>query len=143
MSNPDKKECWKIALELACPNLNNVFYSFYAYGKARVVYRLGEESRPPAWLEERGFGLCVFEERKLAKRFCALNGQYSGLTYALLRCEAPALHKPHPCVESEALGYGDIRMTSITFPAGTRTAFRLTPVEIVDRYHAGRWGVKW
>ena len=57
---------------------------------ARVIYVPGEWTKPPGWLEERGYLLTAFESQVDAERFCdALFGQQEWLgNYEIWEAEA-------------------------------------------------------
>jgi hypothetical protein len=47
----------------------NKLISCMASGKARVIYNYGKKNYAPEWLQEKGYGICCFEDLELAKRF--------------------------------------------------------------------------
>lgn len=112
----------------------DLYLSFFVAGKAQVRYEQGVAARPPRWLKEKGFGLCVFSTLEQARAYAWQLIAPLALPppTEIWECECDEPANPHTYCHPFCLETGDVlAFANNTWPAGTEFFMAVTPLRRV------------
>ena len=98
-------------------------HSCSAQGKAVVLYSDVYFATPPEWLKEKGYGLCVFDDLDLARKFTQTLPLFSWETIEVweveVRDKLPNIYNTYLC-SLKLLKKGRLSPTHFDWPTGTK-----------------------
>lgn len=116
-------------------NKERQFVSVLAEGEAAMTYWLGEISKPPSWLQERGYFPLAFDRFSAAREFALLYCDLHPGGVAILECYADELMLLPPKASLYYLAtYCDVSVGYDPWPNNTVMVRNLEPRHVIGRY---------